>query len=49
MRLSCITGMLLLMLVMILGGCGSGQKDDRAAIAVFEAESAAGQKLPFTA
>lgn len=26
--------MLLLMLVMILGGCGSGQKDDRAAIAV---------------
>lgn len=34
MRLSCMTGILLTVLAMILGGCGDGQKDDRPAIAV---------------
>ncbi|MDE6511064.1 MAG: zinc ABC transporter substrate-binding protein [Muribaculaceae bacterium] len=34
MRLPCIHGILLMMLVMILGGCSGGRKDDRAAIAV---------------
>ena len=34
MRLHCITGMLLTMLVMIIGGCNRGRSDDRAAIAV---------------
>lgn len=34
MRPPCIHGILLMMLVMILGGCSGGRKDDRAAIAV---------------
>lgn len=34
MRLHCITGILLTMLVMIIGGCSGGGKTDRAAIAV---------------